>query len=174
MMVLIHLLSRCSCKQSVVKTQLFILSSADPASHSSIPQNPPTGLLCPVFLSCDLPPLWISKVWLILSVFLCLPSPLSSNPHAASSPSTPPSHRLPFCHACWWWEALFHRVFTPRRPLPGFLADVDKRWCCGCQAIQITQPYTGIKRSIASFSKSKSLPRPLFMPGFIFHRQNES
>lgn len=24
------------------------------------------------------------------------------------------------CHSCWWWEALFLRAFTPRRPLPGF------------------------------------------------------
>lgn len=87
------------------------------------------------------------------------PHPL---PHLSSSllprfffffllPSSPLS-----CHSCRWWEALFHRAFYTRETAAWLLADVDKGWGCGCQAIQII---SGIKRSIASFSKS-CLPFP--------------
>lgn len=129
-----------------------------------------------LFLTCPRasdPPLFFvdlkSLTRSFCSFFFFLLLPPHPLPHLSSSllprffffSLSPPS-----CHSCRWWEALFHRAFYTRETAAWLLADVDKGWGCGCQAIQII---SGIKRSIASFSKScLPLPRPLFNPSLFF------
>lgn len=62
-------------------------------------------------------------------------------------------------------RSIISQSFYTQEAAAWLLADVDKGWCCGCQAIQII---SGIKRSIASFSKSSPLPRPPFIPSLFF------
>lgn len=115
-----------------------------------------------MFTSADLDapsPPWIWKVWLSLSVFrapsrlyhpACVPPP-SPLPHL--SPVFPfTSPLLPFLLVM---RSIISQSFYTREATAWLLADVDKGWCCGCQAIQII---SGIKRSIASFSKSSPFP----------------
>lgn len=113
--------------------------------------------------------LWISKVWLALCVFLA--SSRLCHPTLMPPPSPPPhlstvflfiSPLLPFLPVM---RSIISQSFYTREAAAWLLADVDKGWCCGCQAIQII---SGIKRSIASFSKSSPFPRPLFIPSLFF------
>lgn len=112
-----------------------------------------------VFASCDLSPVWISEVWLRLTVS----SASSRFYHPALMP--PPfslPHLFPiflFLSPCLPFllvmRSIISQSFYTQEAAAWLLADVDKGWCCGCQAIQII---SGIKRSIASFSKSSPFP----------------
>lgn len=68
-------------------------------------------------------------------------------------------------------RSIISQSFYAQEATAWLLADADKGWCRGCQAIQII---SGIKRSIASFSKSSPIPRPPFNPNLFFHWQNKS
>lgn len=117
---------------------------------SVIPSNPHTDLPCPFLLlsrllSCDLSPLWKSKVWLNPVCF--------SLPPLACIPPTPPFLLV--------IRSIVSQRFYTHEVAAWLLADVDKGWrrCC-CQAIQII---SGIKRSIASFSIScRPLPTSVY------------
>ncbi len=95
----------------------------------------------------------------VFLVFFRLLSPLSSDSHAASFPSAPPLCCLPFISpllpSLLVMRSIISQSFYTREATAWLLADVDKGWCCGCQAIQII---SGIKRSIAFFSKSSPFP----------------
>lgn len=166
-----------SCKQSL--GFLYLLPRWVLSQPSSMFQSPtptpapdlPASISIPRFLR-------ISKVQLCLSLIFLSPPPnpavmlpLHPLPSLNSLPLRPCPHShhplltprlLPFL----MWSVISHPPQHPARLPP------DKGWGCGCQAIQII---SGIKRSIASFSKSfLALPSPAAQPHFIFHWRNES
>lgn len=111
-----------SCKQSLYLKRSFLKKYILLQTYMHLPQWLLSFLLS-CLLPCDPSPLWISKVWLSLSVFFAS-SRLSRSARCLlplrptfAQPSFP---FLLFCHSCRWWEALSHRAFTPGRPLPGF------------------------------------------------------
>lgn len=108
------------------------------------------------------------------SIFL-FSLPPSCNSHAASLPRPhlsmvflSISALLPFLLVM---RSIISQSFYAQEATAWLLADADKGWCRGCQAIQII---SGIKRSIASFSKSSPIPRPPFNPNLFFHWLNKS
>lgn len=104
--------------------------------------------------------------------FLRLLSPLS---FSSLPPFSPPSHLytaflsvsplLPFLPVM---RSIISQSFYTREATAWLLADVDKGCCCGCQAIQII---SGIKRSIASFSKSSPFADRRSTRVYVFTRR---
>lgn len=121
--------------------------------------------LCEHSSSCLLLQTWMHHLLRVspkfdsVSVFVA-PSPLH-HPTLILPPSPLPhlspvflftSPLLPFLLVM---RGIISQSFYTREATAWLLADVDKGWCYGCQAIQII---SGIKRSIASFSKSSPFP----------------